>query len=418
MRLRSLSLGLVAFGIAVAPAAATAAYVLKTLIAVPASADNTAGGKFVTYDISYFDPLTQLDYLADRSNASVDIFSAVTNTFVGRIGGSGHLFSGQQASNDTSGPDGVQVINLPGQHQVYAGNGPSTLLGFTIAAPNNNPQFLTLATGTPDQNRVDEMSFDPNTNRILAANNAAPGAAFASLIDTKPGSPTQGQVIKKITFDGTNNTPIAGAGIEASDYDAVTHKFYLSIVQIGNDASNPGGVVEIDPATGAVLRTIDFASFGISSCAPTGLAAASNGQLMVGCGNAGQSIILDPTKTGNAVFVKSITQVSGDDQVWYDPTSNRWFLAARFDPSGPILGIVDAASDLFLQSIATTPNDHSVSVDPISGEVFVPFGANAGNLFCVNGCIAVFQNVPEPSTLALLGLGVASLVGWRRRSAS
>jgi hypothetical protein len=307
------------------------------------------------------------------------------------------------------------VINLPGQHQVYAGNGPSTLLGFNIVGPGNNPQFLTLATGTSDQNRVDEMSFDPNTNHLLAANNAAPGAAFASLIDTKPGSPTFGQVLAKITFDGTNNTPVAGNGIEASDYDAVTHKFYLAIPQIGNNASNPGGVVEIDPATGAVLRTIDFAQFGIASCSPTGLAAATNGQIMVGCGNASQSIIIDPTKSGAAVFVKSFTQVSGEDQVWYDPTTNRWFLAARFNPGGPVLGIIDAGSDLFLQNLATTFNDHSVSVDPISGEVFVPFGADPSNLACVNGCIAVFQFVPEPPALALFALGIASLIGWRRR---
>jgi hypothetical protein len=73
---------------------------LKDYIAIPASQDNSVGGKFVTYDISYFDPKTQLDYVADRSNASVDIFSAITDTFVGRIGGTGHLFSGQQASNE------------------------------------------------------------------------------------------------------------------------------------------------------------------------------------------------------------------------------------------------------------------------------------------------------------------------------
>jgi hypothetical protein len=415
MMFRPLIAGMVFAGLASWTTHASAAYVLTGTIAVPSGADNNVGGKFVTYDISFFDPITQLDYVADRSNASIDIFSAATNSFVGRIGGSGHLFAGQMSSNDTSGPDGVQVVNLAGQHQVFGGNGPSTLLGFNINSPTSNAQFLTLATGTPDQNRVDEMSFDPNSRHLLTANNAAP-TPFASLVDTRPGSATQGQVIRKITFDGTNNTPIAGAGIEASDYDAVTNKFYLSIPQIGNNASNPGGVVEIDPNTGAVLRTIDFASFGISSCSPTGLSAAASGQIMVGCGNAGQSIILDPTKTGNGVFVKAITQVSGEDQVWYDPLSNNWFLAARFDPDGPVLGIVGAATDDFIQNLATSFNDHSVAVDPISGEVFVPFGADASNTVCANGCIAIFQNIPEPPVVALSFAGLAIIVGRRRRS--
>ena len=256
------------------------------------------------------------------------------------------------------------------------------------------------------------MSFDPNTNRLLVANNAA-AVAFASLIDAKPGSPTFGAVVKKIVFDGTGGTPNATGGIEASDYDATTNKFYLAIPEL--NGGGPGGVAEIDPASGAVLRVFDLATFGISNCAPTGLAVAKSGQFMLGCGNASQSIILDPTKSGSAVFVKSITEVSGEDQVWYDPTSNRWFLAARFNFGGPVLGIVDGLSDTFLQNVATTVNDHSVSVDPISGEVFVPFGADPSNAACTNGCIAVFVDViPEPDSLALVGLALVGLFGVRR----
>jgi hypothetical protein len=105
---------------------------------------------------------------------------------VGSIGGTGQLFSGQTSSNNTSGPDGVQVVNLAGQHQVYTGNGNSTLLGFNVAA--GNAQFATVATGAPSQNRVDEMAFDPVTKTLLAANNAAPGAPFATLFQTSAGS--------------------------------------------------------------------------------------------------------------------------------------------------------------------------------------------------------------------------------------
>ena len=173
-----LSVGAIVITVAVTLSSARAAYVLTATINVPASPDNSVGGKFSSYDISYFDPLTQLDYVADRSNAAVDIFSAVSHAFVGRIGGTSSLFTGQQATTSISGPDGVQVINLPGQHQVYAGNGNSTLLGFNIGAnPTINTQFTN--TNTKGNFRVDEMSFDPNTNRLLVANNAD-GPAFAT----------------------------------------------------------------------------------------------------------------------------------------------------------------------------------------------------------------------------------------------
>ena len=140
--------GAAVISIAAATPSAQATYVLDATIAVPASANNVQpGGVFSSFDISFFDPSTQLDYVADRSNASIDIFSAQTNTFVGRIGGTGNLFTGQQATTSTSGPDGVLVVNLSGQHQVYAGNGNSTVLGFISVSPTSSPQVSTTSTG-------------------------------------------------------------------------------------------------------------------------------------------------------------------------------------------------------------------------------------------------------------------------------
>jgi len=117
---RLTALAAVVLGLASTPALSQ--YVFQGTIPIPASTSNNVGGQFQSYDISFFDPTTRLDYVADRSNASVDIFSAITNTFVGRIGGSGGLFTGQTATTSTSGPDGVVVV--PGQ-QVWAGNGNS-----------------------------------------------------------------------------------------------------------------------------------------------------------------------------------------------------------------------------------------------------------------------------------------------------
>jgi hypothetical protein len=416
MTLKSLAtVSAITLAVAATITSAQADYVLQNTIAVPASPDNNVGGLFKTYDISYFDPVTQLDYVADRSNAAVDVFSAKTDTFVTRIGGTGYLFSGQTTSNDTSGPDGVQVVNLTGQHQVYAGNGNSTLLGFNIVNPTTNPQFLTLPTGTPDQNRVDEMSFDPNTRHLLVANNAAP-VPFATLIDTKTNS-----IITKIFFNGTNGAPVAGNGIEASDFSQKTGKFYLSIPQLGANGTS-GGVAEINPQTGAVLRVFDLAALGFNNYSPSGLAVASNGQILVGNANPGQTIVIDPTgASGNVKVVAAFSQVSGEDQVWFDPTTGRWFLAARTNPGGPVLGVIDSNTDTFLQNIATTAGDHSVAVDPISGQVFVPFGADPTNSVCPNGCIAVFGEnvsaVPELSTWAMMIVGFTGVgfMAYRKR---
>src|SRR5437868_6753193 len=158
----------IALALGVVASPAVAQYSLTTTIAIPASLVNNVGGQFQSYDISFFDPATQLDYVADRSNASIDIFSALTDLFVGRIGGNDNTFTGQTASTSTSGPDGIVVV--PGQ-QVWAGNGNSTLLGFSL--PSGAPLFPPIATGPASANRVDELAYDPNSHQVLAANNAA-----------------------------------------------------------------------------------------------------------------------------------------------------------------------------------------------------------------------------------------------------
>src|SRR4051812_9104358 len=207
---------LAAMAIAFGPSAAKAdfiSYQLETVIPVPPAPDNQApGGAFTTYDISFFDASTQLYYLGDRSNAAVDIFSAATNSFVGRVGGSGGVFSGIQPSlaapnNDISGPNGVLVVNQPGQHVLWAGNGDSTLKGFNLAAPGA-PQIANIATGTPDQKRVDEMAFSPTFQRLAVANNAA-ATPFLTMVNT-----TTNTVAQQIFFDGNNGTPKATNGIE------------------------------------------------------------------------------------------------------------------------------------------------------------------------------------------------------------
>src|SRR6266404_7948065 len=151
---------------------------LQTFIPVPAgSANFQPGGAFSSFDISFADPVTGNIFIADRSNASVDIFSGSSLTFLGRATG----FTGQQATTSVSGADGVLTVTSGGTTTLYAGDGNSTLKVFNATNPAA-PAFQQAIT-TGGTTRVDEMAFSPATNQILAANNAE-APAFGTIFAT------------------------------------------------------------------------------------------------------------------------------------------------------------------------------------------------------------------------------------------
>jgi len=383
---------------------------LLRYIPVPADTANVQpGGAFSAFDISYADPVTGDIFIADRSNAAVDIFSGSGLTLLGRATG----FTGQQSTTSVSGPDGVLTVTSGGVTTLYGGNGDSTLRVYDATNPAL-PAFVS-AISTSGAFRVDEMAYSPLTHQVLAANNADT-PAYGNLFTTTNGHPPVALSVSPIAVPASQGG-IAAGGMEQSAWDPNTGTFFVSIPALAG-TGNPGGVAEVS-TSGVVLRTIDFGTMGITSCSPSGLAVGGSGNLLVGCGNVGAAaILLNPTGTGS--IVKTFSGLGGTDELWYDPVTHKFYVTGNdgsnstrfFDvvTDDPLGGLIAQTVDL-----PVTTSAHSITVDPFNGDVFVPLAGTRAvdpcpTTFANPGCIAVFS-APEPGSLPLLVVGLAGLMG-------
>src|SRR5436309_799501 len=234
---------------------------LLTTVPIPAnpgrncpSAANHLFDGMCTFDISWIDQHTQLYYLADRSNAAVDVVNAKTSMFVKQIKGG---FKGFTGNNDTSGPDGVVTSG----HWLFVTDAPSRVVTIDL---RTDLIVSEVSTGGADGFRTDELAFDPEGGVILAANNAD-DPPFATLInvDTNTGKLTLG---KRITFKNFGpGADTATNGAEQPVWNRGTGRFYISIPEV-NGTSTDGAVAVINPKTATVEAT-----FPVKFCQPAGL---------------------------------------------------------------------------------------------------------------------------------------------------
>ena len=358
---------------------------LLTTVPIPNTAKNP--NHLASFDISFIDPATQLYYLADRSDKAVDVVDAKRNVFVKQINKGG--FAGPSTSNDTAGPNGVVVSG----HWLFVTDANSRVVTIDL---RTDKIVSEASTGGAPGLRADELAYDPADGLLLPVNNADT-PPFATLIKVNKDT-SKLTVLKRITFTTATN------GAEQPVWDAGTGRFYISIPEIGGDGGHgpDGAVARINP--NGTVETF----FPVKFCQPAGLSLGPRQDLLLGCsvvfdtaGNAWSAtdpntaapsqIIMDAR---NGSIDRVVMGVGGSDEVWFNEGDGQFYTASRNNPTGPVLGVIDAEDQRLVQIVPTVNvgrgTAHSVAANPHNNHVLVPLPAN--NVFpsCLDGCIAVF----------------------------
>ena len=383
------------------------------------------GNPLRSYDISWVNPHRAEYYLADRSNAAIDIIDTRTLTFKRFLGQGAFvgvkLNANGTVNNDISGPDGVVTHG----RWLYAGDGDSTLKVFDLDAPNSSALKQTKDTHRtsdgPDRTRVDEMALTSDGELLLTVNNAAT-PPFATLF-TANGDSSSSSVheIGRITIDPTlfPDAP----GIEQPAWDPKTRRFYVSVPVLGAD----GGLMIIDPSRitgdtvlGAFNPATNTGVLPLNDCGPNGATVGPHDNLLLGCTPAN-----NPTNDSTLVInatTKHYTHVNGivgSDEVWFNKGDGRYYTGSNRNcktaPPCPtaaqqaaVLGVIDATSVL-IETIPQSSGSHSVAADAKRNRIFVPQSAPVsvvgaggdttavGQGICgsSNGCVAVYEHKVE-----------------------
>jgi len=211
---------------------------------------------------------------------------------------------------------------------------------------------------------------------------------------------TAGTFCSQTALGGTCAGAIAPAGLggmvwnESTGHLLLANENSIPITSVGNideidprltDTSCPGGV-----SCGPYVVN----SYVMLNCMPTGVTHGPGNNFLVGCADhdgeafpPNEYIINGNTGT----IITQIYNVGGVDETWYNPGDNKYYLAARDMPNGPVMGVIDAGSNLWLENVTTNSNSHSIAVDPSNNHVFVPL--QSGTICTTqssNGCLGVY----------------------------
>jgi len=262
-------------------------------------------------------------------------------------------------------------------------NVPVDTVGGTFPCPDpSNPQTFGGVSGSVN-------SLIPGVGVTPSGTNYTIPCHHGPIVDVALGS-----FCNQASPGGTCSGAISPAGIGAMAWNPNTGHLLLTNAN-SIAVTNIGSVDEIDPRLGNANGPIVVNSFLTPNCMPTSVVQGPGNQFLVGCADHdGQAFppneyIIDGT-SGN--IITTIVDVGGVDEVWFNPGDNRYYVAARDMPNGPVLGVIDAINMIWLQNVATNTNSHSVAVDPVTNHAFVPMqaggpcGTQSGN-----GCVGVFS---------------------------
>ncbi len=389
-----------------------------------------------SYDISWVNPDRAEYYLADRSNAGIDIIDTHHNTFKRRLGGfvgvklnPGSVTAANPfgtVNNNLSGPDGV----VSHGRWVYGGDGDSTLKVFDLDSPPASALKQSVSTG--GTTRVDEMALTADGKLLLVANNAE-DPPFGTLLRANGDNHTSAvAVLTKILIANAIAPAGFGLSIEQPTWEPQTRRFYTSIPVIANNPANcnygqlpgaitcHGGLLVIDPTTlppglvtiGAFDPATNTGVIPLNACGPNGATVGPHANLLLGCtpqnNPSDTTTLVINAKTRNFANIGNIT---GSDEVWFNKGDGRYYtgssracgLAGGCPNGGAVLGVIDGTSVL-IEKIPQSSGSHSVAADARRNKIFVPQSApaavvgpggdtttvGAGICGTNNGCIAVY----------------------------
>ena len=361
---------------------------LTTAIHVPPT--GLGASTFFSFDISWFDPVLERYFLADRNNKTIDVINPANNSLTQFINAG---FAGFTGDNDTSGPDGVLTANNSTELWVGDGLGKVWVLkssdGTVKTLPGTPPApnpILVKTTGNPPVNasttRADELCYDPQDKRIMIAS-PAEDPPFVTFISTETYL-----VVGHITF-GPTDTINATGGLEQCGWSPKTGKFYQNVPVVGSGPA--GAVAVINPKTMKIET-----SFPVSAEAcelPQGMAIGPSNQMLLGCGGKAldghrNSVVIN---ANSGALLAVLPDLGGADEVWFNQGDGHYFIpacneACRHNPGSQLeeLGIIDSRGFKVDQRVpvpspagATGRRIHSVAADPVSNQIYVPIPAIA-----------------------------------------
>jgi len=408
-----------------------------------------------SFGTSFVDPATGLYYLADRSNAAIDVIDTTgafvpsllggvssgrpfvirfPDTLFGQIGGPVFNFAGDTGSEFTSGPNGV--VAGTGSPCIFVTDSPSRVVSINSGVSFVEP-VSEVNTGSPMGFRADKLAYDPKDGLLLVINDADT-PPFGTLIKVNQ-STCALTVGAKINFTAGNGVN-ATNGVEQPVWDPMTQRFYVSVPEINGPGGGPNGGIARVNTSGAIE-----AFYPINFCQPSGLTLGPNDDLLVQCsmvfdltgkacvtaapsppgqpatiqlaectGTSGaQVVICNPRRgcTPSNGSIVSVPGAGGGDEVWFNWGDGNYYITGENNPVGPIISVVASGSNILTQLLPSLPPVpavlgvhsmgvvHSVAASAANNHVYVALPANTAysDQFrnnCVQGCVAVFSASP------------------------